>query len=220
MENDDIVEEDLVQMIRFKNHLITYSPEELIDIYGTKDMYLYFLDMIVVLSKKDYGFLLLDDRIIESIRKVLEVRKDEYKDGINHECINSIIRLCNHIDNIDRNGKNLLITQYLLFQSDARGIDISSVRNMFTMIIYDSLVYDAIIDEDFSKLKSEPLLLSSLMYLSIYTPGIFQNENHKKLIMDELNNICKKAGIFEKKLKKYVKEVTGVINNVNQKKEE
>ena len=217
---DDITEKDLAAMIQLKNHLLTYSPDELIKIYNTKEKYLYFLDKIVVLSRRDYGFLFLDKRIIESIRRVVETRRDEFKSGINNDCINSIIRMCNHIDNTDVSGKKIIISQYILYQSDARGLEISTIKQMLLLIIYDALVYDAIIDNDWSNITSDGFLLGSLMYLTAYTPSVFLNEKYNEIVMDKLKSISKNSGIFKKSLKEYVNVVTCTINNLKSQKEE
>lgn len=215
----EINEDDIACTIQMKNHILAFPPEKLSELYGScEKTYVKFLDNIVVMSQKDYAFFLLDNRIIDSIRKVLETRRDNYKSGIILDCINSIIVMCNSIEHMDDAEKNRILSQYLLWQSDKRNISISSTKQMMAQVIYDEIVYDAILNNDWSNVKSDGFLLGSLMYLSIYTPGFLLK--NKDFILNKLSSIKRNAGLFNGALKEYVKSVSETINNINCEKEE
>ena len=217
--NNDISEKDLVKMIDIEYYLLAFSPEELVNIFDTKEKYLNFLDTLVVISRVDSGFFLLDSRIIESIRKVVNSMRDDFTSGINLECINSTIIMCNQADHIDKEMKNFYINNYIVNQSNIRGIEISSVNQMLALIINDAIVYDAFTNNDWSKVKNTGFLLASLMYLITYLPGVFTDEKYRKIVIDKLDSVKKSAGIFNKALKEYVKLVNNRIDGINKKEE-
>lgn len=215
----EINEDDIACTIQMKNHILAFPPEKLSELYGAcEKTYNKFLDNIVVISQKDYAFFLLDSRIIDSIRKVIETRRDNYKSGIILDCINSIIVMCNSIEHMDDDEKNRFLSQYFLLQSDMRNISISSPKQMMAQIIYDEIVYDAVLNNDWTNAKSEGFLLGSLMYLSVYTPSFLLK--NKGIILNKLSCIKRNAGLFNGALKEYVKSVSETINNINCEKEE
>lgn len=214
-----INEEDIACTIQMKNHILAFPPEKLSKLYGSSEKtYTKFLDNIVVISQKDYAFFLLDNRIVDSIRKVIETRRDSYKNGIILECINSIIVMCNSIEHMDESEKKRYLSQYLLWQSDLRNIDISSIKKMMALIIYDEIVYDAILNNDWSNVKSDVFLLSSLMYLSSFTPN-FLLEN-KAVVLNKLDSVKRNAGLFKRTEKEYIRSVIETIDKIDYKKEE
>lgn len=219
---NDIKQYEIFLATNLKNYLLCHSTEKLKEIYSDDNNYMDFLNSIVVLSLIDYGFFLLDQDIIDKIRKILVVRIDEdkYKDGQNLDCINSIIRMCNAIDSMRKEEKNQQVEQYIEAQSDVRCLNINSIQEMMHIIIYDSVVLNAILNDDLDSIDEYGYFLCSLMYLIDYFPAVFTSDKYKNRIMKKLESIKKQKRFFNKNLKKYIKAFNDKANFIYTKKEE
>lgn len=215
-----ITQEEIAFAIQLKNHLLTFSPETLKQLYGTPENYLGFLVGINAIRNYDYGYFMLDNMIIDRIRMIIETRRDDPDNKEILDVINPIIVLCNHIDSLSDDEKNFLKTEYLAYQEDIRNVSISSIKQMLNLIINDALVYYAVFANDWSVVTNDSYLLASTLYLAEYVPNFFKVEEYRNLIKQKLDSMSKKKGLFRRANKTYIKVVSDVIDDINSEKEE
>jgi len=217
---EKITEEEIAFAIQLKNHLLTFSPETLKQLYGTPENYLRFLVGINAIRNYDYGYFMLDNMIIDRIRMIIETRRDDPDNKEILDVINPIIVLCNHIDSLSDDEKKFLKTQYVAYQEDIRNVSISSIKQMLNLIINDALVYYAVFANDWSVITNDGYLLASTLYLAEYVPNFFKVEEYRNLIKQKLDSMSKKKGLFRRAIKTYIKVVSDVIDDINSEKEE
>lgn len=217
---EKITEEEIAFAIQLKNHLLTFSPETLKQLYGTPENYLRFLVGINAIRNYDYGYFMLDNMIIDRIRMIIETRRDDPDNKEILDVINPIIVLCNHIDSLSDDEKNFLKTQYVAYQEDIRNVSITSIKQMLNLIINDALVYYAVFANDWSVITNDGYFLASTLYLAEYVPNFFKVEEYRNLIKQKLDSMSKKKGLFRRAIKTYIKVVSDVIDDINSEKEE
>ena len=219
MASEKASELDLVQAIYVKNHLLILPPDKLMEIYCNDERFIYFIDTLIVIANSDYGFFLFNDLILDRILSVINRRRNCYSDENTVEGINSLIRLCNYTKNLDSKVKQLYLTQYLMYQSDIRNFEIDSIRKMAVLTVNDAFVYDAVVHDEWSNISYDGFLLGSLMYLRKFTPSIFNDDIKRANVIERLNFIKDKNGIFNKQIKEYKKVVIDSISKLNKKEE-
>lgn len=226
-ENDisfQVSTEDLEYSLYLKNQLISFSKEQLIEVY-TKDeeRYIAFLDTVIVTANIDTVFFFFDESLLDKVSAVvLEKRFDFSGDENINLMINHIIMFINSVKVMDKELKKQLKSNYLFYQGDVRKIDMDA-QLLLQSAVYDGIVFEALEKRNFDKLPEDYTLLSSINFLISYIPSIFTIPEIRMAVEEKIDKLSKKGFIFQKPLRDYAKctkEELGKILVKNNTKEE
>lgn len=195
---------EFINMLRVKNQLISFSSNELVEIYKDINDLLVFIDTIALLSEYDSVFLLFRDDFKEKIYSVLQSHRfscDSEVKGI----INEVISYLNGLGAYPDTMVNLLKNHYLAYQEELRHVEFSATDSFMSSIAEDAIVYEAITTGDFSKVDDSDYFMMSLNYLTEVCPELFKDEDVVKRSLSAVDSACREARIFSTR-KKYIKE--------------
>lgn len=201
-----ISEEDLKYSLYFKNQLIGFSKEQLIDMY-TKDKsrYIAFVDTMIVTANIDTVFFFFDESLLDKVSAVvLEKRFDFIDDENINLMINHIISFINNVKGMDKDLKKQLKSNYLYYQGDVRKIDMDG-QMVLQAAVDDAIIFEALENRNFDKLPEDYRLLSAINFLILYVPSIFAIPDIRMAIEEKLDKISKKGFIFQKPLRDYAR---------------
>lgn len=177
---------DFCNLLGLKNHLSVASSSDLVRLYQDVDDYITFIDIFVLLTETDSGFLLLDPSFVEKVSSVLQIHRFDIDDSEIKEIINSIIGYLNRVKSMSSDVCNVLKNNYLAYHEDLREAHFDDNDAFIASIAYDALVFKALYFGEMEEAKDNKFIVMSLNYLIKVCPEIFQKkhvrENADKLI--------------------------------------
>ncbi len=204
MEEYDI--DDYINLLALKNQLINANLNVLIEDYKKDfNLYLQFLDSVIMLLNTDSGFLLFSKESIDKIFSIINIYRFDCEDKDVIRCINDIIEGINKINGLAPDIKNLMMTSYLAYQEDIRQVKILNGETLIQLIAYDALCLFILNTKDDVVIKDKECysFLSSLNYLISTCPELFKDEDLKRNAEKAIDIIMKKGGVFNFKGRKY-----------------
>ncbi len=203
---DDYTIDDFVDCLCLKNQLVNAPLSKMMVDYQDYDCYAEFLLAVLVLRDTDSAFLLYDDSYCEKILQVLQIHRF---DGIQPDVkntINDIIAYVNYIKGIPKNMKEVLKKEYRSYQENARKVNFSDEDCFKSSLAYDAIVFLAMEEHDFSRIKENDLFLASVNYFMEVIPGLFQDKDILQMSSDKIEQLTKTGGVFPNKIKTYSRQ--------------
>lgn len=208
---------EFVNMMRVKTQLISFSSDELLEIYKDINDVLTFIDTIALLSEHDSAFLLFNDDFKEKIYSVLQAHRFSCDNDVK-AIINEVVSYLNGLGAYPSTMVNILKNHYLAYQEGLRHVEFSATDSFLSSVAEDAIVYEALTTGDFSKVDDSDYFIMSLNYLTEVCPELFKDEDIVKRSLSVVDEACREARIFSTK-KKYIKESRERLINASKKEE-
>lgn len=209
----NVTTNDLEDVLYLKNQLICFSTEQLLNMYAKDDdMYLTFIDSVVVAMNVDSVFFFFDCSILDKISSVVQARRFNFcGNGNVVDVINFIIHFINEYNCMDETLKNLYKKQYLLYQEETRRINMNE-HIIFPVSCSDAILFDALSNDNLDSIPNDYMFLSSLNFLLSYIPIIFKDEKIKKNVINKLQ-IIMSMDSSDRKIRNFARKTMNDFNN-------
>lgn len=217
--------DDYINLLALKNQLINAKLSTLTKDYESDyNLYIQFLNSVIMLINTDSGFLLFSKEAKDKIYSIIDI----HRFGDDKEvtaCINEIIGALNSMNGYPPEMKKLMKEQYLAYQEEIRQVSILNGETLIQLMAYDALCLFSLNSQDEFNIKpnEEYSFLSSLNYLIGTCPEIFKDPDIKKNAEKAIDIIMKKGGFFNFKGRKYTKKTQAnfqKIKTMNERKED
>lgn len=188
---------DFCNLLSLKNHLATATEKDLVDLYQDVEDYVTFIDIFVLLTETDSGFLLLDEGLVDRVNSVLQVHRFDIDDKEIKDIINSIIGYLNRVRTMDSSVKNILKNNYLAYHEELREATFGDNESFLAAISYDAIVVKALLDGDMNLAKDNKFIVMSLNYLIKVCPELFKRKEVKDNAEKLLDKCMKGNKLFD-----------------------
>lgn len=215
--------DDYINLLALKNQLVNADVKVLVKDYKEDfNLFIQFLDSVIMLLSTDSGFLLFSKESCDKIFEIINIHRFDCDDKEVVACINEVIGEINRINSTSPELKKLMMEQYLAYNEEIRQINILDGETLVQLIAFDALCLFSLNSKEdvVIKDKEEYMMLSSINYLVQTCPELFKDEDIKKNAEKAIDIITKKGGIFNFKEKKYSKKTKENFQKVKSMKKE
>lgn len=195
---------EFINIMKLKNQLITFSTNELVEIYKDINDFFTFLDTFILLTETDSAFLLFDDGFRDKICTVMQHHRFNCNEDIK-QTINDIICYLNSISGYSTEHTNLLKNGYLAYQEQMRHIEFYTTEALLAAIANDAVVCCGLISGDLDAIKDGDHFLMFLNYMINVCSEFFNDNDILKRVNFLIDKASHESRIFSTR-KKYVKE--------------
>ncbi len=198
--------EEFIQIMVAKTLLLGCGFDDLVNICKDKRQFLEFLQYVDLLFDKESVFFVFDrdqnngdirDRILDLIHEYRFL----YKEQENVVLYNSIISKINNIYFTDTcNDGVLQMTQYFLFQQEAREREFKSVEEMFDFMVQDILLYNYLTNGSVESIRDldKQYIISSMNYFLCCFPHLYDERVMYNKNMALLDTTIEESRVFSK----------------------
>ena len=212
---DDIKFSEFSELMTMKNQLIIADKDWLINTYKNADDEI--LEMafegIINIFMYDEAFFYLDDKYLDKVIGLITEVKDNC--DVKHlRSINKIIVFVNIAKNKSIKDKEMVAKEYIYRQEYLRDTRLDKDL-LISSFCYDALVLQGIVKVNLNELDEKDFVVASLNYLIAICPDFFRNEDVRDIVYEELINIKNNVRMYSRQLRKYAKDTSNLLKNMN-----
>ena len=212
---DDIKFSEFSELMTMKNQLIIADKDWLINTYKNADDEI--LEMafegIINIFMYDEAFFYLDDKYLNKVIGLITEVKDNC--DVKHlRSINKIIVFVNIAKNKSIKDKEMVAKEYIYRQEYLRDTRLDKDL-LISSFCYDALVLQGIVKVNLNELDEKDFVVASLNYLIAICPDFFRNEDVRDIVYEELINIKNNVRMYSRQLRKYAKDTSNLLKNMN-----
>lgn len=194
---NDYTLEDFENVICLKNQLITVPIDALLEVYGSRNEFISFLNTFCTLAETDSAFMLFSDEMIQKVRDIIGNKRFDYKEKEIVDIMNEILGYLNTLQTYSTSYKNLLMNGYLSWQEDCRKIEMENTQIFLESMAYDAIVYWALKEDELEKVGYDDMFLASVNYIMEVMPESFDDLEVKDRLFRKLDELGNKKGFFK-----------------------
>ena len=198
--------QDKIDVIFLKNQLLAGPMDEMKKLTESYDDFGTFIDILNVALDAEPAFFLMDKRLIDKAENIVAEKRFDYKDPVYNAIINEIIGQINSLNMVPEDIKDRQVRAYVEWNCEVRQLGQLSSTEFLQALAYDAEVLDMIVEQDLSNIN--PLFFfSSINYLTVVMPELFQKHTHAKdLVMAKLDEHANKKGFWNWAERAFAKE--------------
>lgn len=206
--------EDLYKMLVIKNQFAALDDKQLMEIYSDKDRYVNFLESISLLINNDSCFLVLDERFLDKVQRIIQIHRFSFDHPEAKEFINELICYVNAVRAYPEPTKGILRNGYLTYHEEQRETSFRTHPEFVASLATDAVVFSALVNDRIDLIRNYDYALMSLNYLMKDYPELFKDENVRKRAEKIIEEADKNSHILSTK-KQRVKKTKKNFMSIN-----
>jgi hypothetical protein len=208
--------EVLYKVSVIKNQLAVLDDKQLVEIFQNKDKYVSFLENLSLLINNDSCFIVLDERYMDKIQRIIQVHRFSFKDPEAVDFINELIFYINSVRAYPNQTKNILKNGYLLYNEEQREAVFNTHTDFINSLATDAIILTALIHGRLDLIRNYDYALMSLNYIMKMCPELFKDEavrQRAEQIIEKANQNCPTISIKKLRVKKTKKNYMNLNEN-------